>query len=221
MELVCTNCSRGTLLTISGPCAECGFGTYANFQLCQACAMRADECQQCRKKLNAGFSTAEIEAVSKAAAERAATIQAIEHSYHQVVDPIKDAVEAFKKADADAYDELRQATTESMSTYDKAVEVLRAAHARRQDVEAAQKAYDEASAAAREARQQADCVMKTRREAIDAQWGKERNIFDEATSARQKNTWRAQRRFEAFVNLVLGRRQLEMKYKAELEKIDR
>ncbi len=220
MELLCNTCRQGGYLTVSAPCSQCKNQTASEFQLCQTCALRKDQCQKCLTKLDAGFTADDLAAVDKAQSVYDTAVAAAETVFAAAFEPLKEAVSSFTKADEEAHASLRLATKDTDEACTRTGAELQTAKTSRKDVATAQKAFDDACALARQTREAARVIYLQSGVAVDAQYGTQREQYASAQDARNKATTKAEHKYEAMVQLVIQRRLLEQGYLAEIKRIE-
>ncbi|MBY0359613.1 MAG: hypothetical protein K2W82_16530 [Candidatus Obscuribacterales bacterium] len=219
-SLLCDACSGTTFAASSGPCAQCQANTNAQYQLCDTCAIQADLCQCCGYTLESGYSQSSIDAIVEAVRVKCEAIEVANAAYAAAVEPIKEAVAALTKADDESskayFAVVKDADAAFIAAGNKVGEALQ----RKEGVEEARKAKAEADAHAESVRTVAREALDKCRQEIDAQYGDERKILDAAKQTLRNAKTKAERKCELLVGLIAARHQLEVGYKAELERIE-
>lgn len=219
MTILCDECS-GAHSGASGPCSLCGASTNSAFQLCDACAVNGDECPCCRAKLNSGFSQADRDAIVGALAGRKLAIEEAAQACAAATAPIKIEVEAFLAADREANEVYGLATAETSAAYSAAFAAFQEAWQKKEGVDEARKAKEEALVVSQNASRLASQAFQKRRDEIDAQYGEQRKIYDAAQQTFRDAKRKAEGKCDLFVDFIAARHRLEVGYKMELERLE-
>lgn len=221
MELLCNKCeSSDGYVNIAAPCSQCKNQTDHELKLCKTCALKKDQCQSCLGKLDGGFTADDLAAVDKAQVLYDTTLAAAEAAFTTAFEPLKEAVAAFTKSDAEAFAALQLATKDTDAACAAAREALLTVQFGRKATTVAQKAYDDACALSRQTRESARVVYLQTTEPVTTKYASERDAYTAAQEARKKSTTKAERKYDAMVRLVIDRRRLERAYLAEIARIE-
>lgn len=219
MVPLCDECS-GTYAGASGLCGRCGASADSCFKLCDSCAIQADECQGCGKKLQSGYSQADLVAIAAGISERDLAVKTAEATYRAAVAPIQDAVTAFTKADEEAYAAYKAVTAEVDAVCAAANQAFQKAWQAKEGVDAARKAKQDVDDAATPVRAAAHKVHEQRREEIDAEYGEQRKIYDDARQTSLNAKHKAEKKCDLTLSFIAGRHRLEVGYKMELQRLE-
>jgi cellobiose-specific phosphotransferase system component IIA len=223
-EFLCNEC-RGAHTMAARKCTQCSNITNSCYKLCTICAMQADECQSCRKKMNAGVEQKTIDEIVAFRVTKGAAIAQADADYQAAIAPLEEAHEAYTKADMEAGDEFNRNVKPAREAYDNAraalVEQKRLrSEGQPADVDAAEKALEEATPAIRAANENGRKLIDERRATTNLTYGVQRAAYEEAGRAHQSARWKAERRMDLSVGRVLGHIAIELGYKAAMEQLD-